>query len=222
MQGVSARPHLPHSAFRLLLGVGCGLVLALALPHAWPWEARALLGWVTFCAVNLLRLFRLLDFSAEQTRTAATREDETRAVAATTTTVASLVSLIGVMLTLHLAGQSKGLTQYLLTGLSVLTVALSWLLIHSEYTLHYARRFYRDDAGVQFLQPGKSDPLPEPSYLEFAYLSFTIGMTFQVSDTSLDTSAMRRLLLGHALLSYLFGAVIVAVTINALAGVVGQ
>ena len=215
-----SRP-LPRASFRLILGAVVGLALALLLPAGWPWEARALLGWVAFCAVNLLRLAQFLKLDAEKTEKLATREDETRAVAATLTTLAAVVSLVGVLFTLHQAGQEKGLAAYLLTGLAVLTVALSWLLIQAEYTLHYARRFYSDQGGVQFMQKGSDEPLPNPNMLDFAYLSFTIGMTFQVSDMLLDTHKMRGLLLGHALLSYLFSAVIVAVTINAVASVVG-
>lgn len=180
-----------------------------------------MLGWVMFCAVNLLRLWPLLRLSAEQTKRLATREDETRAIAAALTTLTALISLVGVLFTLHEASQEKGLSAYLLTALAVLTVAMSWLLIQAEYTLHYARRFYSDGAGVQFTQRDSSKPLPSPNFLDFAYLSFTIGMTFQVSDMLLDTHKMRGLLLGHALLSYLFSAVIVAVTINAVANVAG-
>lgn len=212
---------VPHAAFRLLLGGALALVVGLLLPPDWPWEARVLVSWNVFCAVNLLKLMRLLHLSPKATRTHATREDETRAVAAGVTTTAALVSLVGVLFTLHQANQQKGLEAYLLTALAVLTVALSWLLVHAEYTLHYARLFYTDNGGVEFKQAGTDEPLPDPAFLEFAYLSLTIGMTFQVSDMNLVTRRMRRLLLGHALLSYLFSAVIVAVTINALASILG-
>lgn len=195
--------------------------MGLLLPHTWPWEARALLGWAAFCVVILLRLAMFWNSTPQQTKALATLEDETRTVGAMLTTATALMSLVGVFFTLHLASQEKGLAAYWLTGLAVMTVALSWLLIQMEYTLHYAHRFYTDGAGVQFIQHGSDEPLAEPTLQDFAYLSFTIGMTFQVSDTNLDTQAMRRLLLGHSLLSYMFSAVIVAVTINALAGVLG-
>jgi uncharacterized membrane protein len=63
--------------------------------------------------------------------------------------------------------------------------------------------------------PGQDDP---PRYADFAYLAFTIGMTFQVSDTDLKTTEIRATALRHALLSYLFGSVILAATINLIAG----
>lgn len=213
--------HTPRASFRLILSTVVGVGLALVTPHSWPWEARMLLGWVGFCSVNLLRLSRFLNLDGHQTKKFATREDETRVIATTLTTLAALFSLVGVLFTLHQAAQEKGLIAYLLTGLAVLTVALSWLLIQSEYTLHYARRFYMSGGGVQFMQKDSKDPLPDPNMLDFAYLSFTIGMTFQVSDMLLDTHKMRRLLLGHALLSYFFSAVIIAVMISAVANVAG-
>lgn len=124
-------------------------------------------------------------------------------------------------MTLHEAGRHQGTVAYALTGLGVLTTALSWLLVQAEYTLNYARRFYSDRAGVHFVQRGTDAPLPNPDYFDFLYLSLTIGMTYQVSDTNLDTREMRRLLLGHAALSYFFSVVIIAVTINGVAGILG-
>ncbi|WP_415831265.1 DUF1345 domain-containing protein [Deinococcus frigens] len=185
----------------------------LLTPAAWPWEA--------LCAAVLLWLRLLLwKASPQQTRALALREDDTRALAGGVTLSASLVSLVGVIFTLHQAGTEKGLASIAPTVLAVLTVAASWLLVHAEYTLHYARKFYTDGAGVTFPKDG-GGTLDDPDHRNFAYLSLTIGMTFQVSDTDINTRAFRRLLLGHALLSYLFGAVIVAVTINGVAGLIG-
>ena len=89
----------------------------------------------------------------------------------------------------------------------------SWLAINLDFTLRYAHLYYSDPVGgVDF--GGTS----EPDYRDFAYLAFTIGMTYQVSDTDLLTCRFRRVLLLHALLSYLFGVVIIAAVINVSAG----
>jgi len=85
--------------------------------------------------------------------------------------------------------------------------------VHTIYTLRYALLFYTAPiGGVDFKEHGL------PSYADFAYLSLTLGMTFQVSDTDLNTRAFRKTALRHALLSYLFGTIIVATTINLIAG----
>ena len=99
-----------------------------------------------------------------------------------------------------------------LITLGVLSVVLSWTVVHAVYTLRYARAYYSEPAGgIEF---DESDP---PTYLDFAYFSFTIGMTFQVSDTSTNSRPVRRLVLHHALLSYLFGAVLLGLVINVVA-----
>jgi uncharacterized membrane protein len=95
----------------------------------------------------------------------------------------------------------------------VATVALSWLVVHTTFTLRYAMLYYTGkDGGVEFNQA------TPPRYSDFAYLAFTIGMTFQVSDTDLRTPTIRATALRHALLAYLFGAVILGTTINLVAG----
>ena len=92
-------------------------------------------------------------------------------------------------------------------------MALSWTVVQTVFTLHYARLYYGHPAGgIDFNQE------TPPGYGDFAYLAFTVGMTFQVSDTALQTSALRAAALRQALLSYLLGAVILATTINLVAG----
>jgi uncharacterized membrane protein len=101
---------------------------------------------------------------------------------------------------------------------AVLTVTLSWTLVNTVYTLRYAHQHYASAApGIGF---GDSDGQERPDYRDFAYVAFTIGMTYQVSDTTLRDTRLRRAVLGHALLSYLFGVVIVAGSVNLISGLV--
>jgi uncharacterized membrane protein len=93
------------------------------------------------------------------------------------------------------------------------SVAAAWLMVHTIFTVRYALLYYTDSAGgINFNQ---SEP---PAYADFAYVAFTIGMTYQVSDTDLKSRAIRRTALRHGLLSYLLGAVILAATVNLVAG----
>ena len=95
--------------------------------------------------------------------------------------------------------------------LSVLSVALSWALVNTVYAFKYARLYYfdePDDGGIDFKQ---EDP---PTYSDFAYLAFTVGMSFAVSETEPTATRIRRVALGHALLSYVFGTGVLAVAIN--------
>lgn len=95
----------------------------------------------------------------------------------------------------------------------MLGVVLSWFVVHTLFAARYARIYYTGpDGGVNFNQP---EP---PRYSDFAYVAFTIGTTFQISDTNLTSNEMRRTVLRHSMVSYLFGAFIIAVTVNLLAG----
>jgi uncharacterized membrane protein len=143
----------------------------------------------------------------------ARRENPRRAAADTLLLSASVASLIAVGLVLVRAGHGNGLNEALLAGLSVASIVLAWSVVHTVYSLRYAELYYKGTAGgVDFYAEGA------PCYIDFAYLALTIGMTFQVSDTNLKTTNIRRTALRHALLSYAFGTLIIATTINLVAG----
>ncbi len=171
-------------------------------------------GWVVGATTFVGRVWRRIDrLSGAETAAVATREDASRAAAHIMVIGSSIASLVGVGVTLERASLTTGGSKLVLTLAAVLTVISSWALVHTVFTLRYAHTYYGlPVGGVDF----SSDE--DPDYRDFAYLAFTIGMTFQVSDTDLTTAAMRRLALRHALLSYLFGAVILAMTINVTAG----
>lgn len=98
-------------------------------------------------------------------------------------------------------------------ALSVVSVALAWTVVHTAFTARYADLYYGSGAA-----PVDFGDDAQPSYVDFAYLAFTVGMTFQVSDTQLRSAAMRSAVLGHALISYLLGVVAIAATVNLVAG----
>jgi uncharacterized membrane protein len=100
----------------------------------------------------------------------------------------------------------------LLIALAITVVSISWATVHTLYLIHYGDLYYSDPiGGIAF---NEDEP---PDYHDFAYLAFTIGMTFQVSDTDLSLKKMRRTALRHALLSFVFVAVIGALAINSVA-----
>jgi uncharacterized membrane protein len=147
-----------------------------------------------------------------QTKTHATTEDPGRSLAGIILVVASIASLIAVAFMIVLASSSEGLEKAVEVALGLFSVIVSWAVVHTTYILRYADLYYKPpDGGVNFNQ---SQP---PKYTDFAYLAFTVGLTFQVSDTDIETPEMRKTILKHALLAYLFGAVIIATTINTIA-----
>jgi uncharacterized membrane protein len=154
----------------------------------------------------------VLPMDGGDTKRHALADDVSRPTADLLLVGSSVASLVAVGYTLLVAGHRHGTTEALLIGLAVVSVALAWMVVHTVYMLRYAGVYYGDPiGGVDF--GGDT----QPDYRDFAYLALTIGMTFQVSDTNLQTKAFRHTALRHALLSYLFGAVIVGVTINVVA-----
>jgi uncharacterized membrane protein len=181
-----------------------------------PWALAVLLGWnaaaVVFVGWVWLNI-RQLD--ASHTSATALREDDFESAAHWVPILAGLVSLVGAGYALILASNESGLTAAAITGLATLTVVFSWLGLNTAFTLRYAQLFYGEGQGIDF----HGDPTPD--YRDFAYLAFTVGMTYQVSDTDLGSKPIRRTVLRHALLSYVFGTAVVAVMVNVVAGLLG-
>jgi uncharacterized membrane protein len=198
-----------HSRSRLavmvVVGVlGGALSASLGAPQYAP-----LIGWDSAVLCFVMWIWTTVaPMDAERTATHARREDPTRTSTDVLLLTASVASLVAVGVVLVTASSSKGADKGLEAGLAAGSVALSWLLVHTLYTLRYARLYENSGGGVDFNQDER------PRYLDFAYLAFTIGMTFQVSDTDIGSSAIRAAALRHALLSYLFGAVILATSVN--------
>jgi uncharacterized membrane protein len=201
-QGARSRTRL---VVMVAVGVLAGVIsAALGVPRYAP-----LIGW----DVAVLSFFgwtwgMIARMGATETQAHARREDPTRPTTDILLLTASVASLIAVGIVLVSASSSHGTHKGLLAGLAAASVAVSWFLVHTLFTLRYARLYYAADGGVDFNQ---KEP---PRYVDFAYLAFTIGMTFQVSDTDIQISAIRATALRHALMSYLFGAVILATTVN--------
>lgn len=203
-----------NTGVRLGVSLAVGIAIAVIVALLGAGRYAPAVGWDAAAVTLLLWLwFTIWPMGAEATAERATREDPTRPLSDTLLLAAAVVSLAAVGFFLLQASSAKGSTQDILAGVGVATVILSWLVVHSVFTLRYAMLYYTGkDGGVNFNQ---SAP---PRYSDFAYLAFTLGMTFQVSDTDLETPAIRATALRHALLSYLFGAVILATTINLVAG----
>ena len=199
-------------AFRILIDVVLGVAVALVVGNTVGWRF-ALVGWIATAGVYVVWTRLLLGgLDADQTREYVTREDPTRWVADAVIVSASVASLAGVGYVVA-AGSRYGAGALEAALVGILTVGASWFAVHTLFTVHYARLYYSGEpGGINF-----HDPEP-PRFRDFAYVAFTVGMTFQVSDTEIGLTSIRATVLRHALLSYLLGAVVLAVTINLIAG----
>jgi uncharacterized membrane protein len=194
----------------MTVGLVAGAVVAVAFGN---WSVAPVAGWdVAAVAYAVPVWMTIWGLEAERTSRLATREDPTGPVAHLLLVAASVASLGAVALVLVEAGNRQGAAQGLLLALGLVSVVCSWTVVHTVYTLHYARLYYTEPVGgVDFNEEAR------PRYSDFAYLAFTIGMTFQVSDTAISSALIRRTALRHALLSYLFGTGVLATTINLVA-----
>ena len=196
------------------VALAAGAVAAVVTGILAGWTYAATAGWAVACIVYIIWVWAVVwGFTASQTKQHATREDPGRAVSDVLLLTASVASVVAIVVILVAAQHVAGAEKAGLAALAVGSVALSWTLVHTLYTLRYAQLYYRGkQGGVDFNQ---EEP---PKYSDFAYLSFTLGMTFQVSDTNVGDSVIRQTILRHSLLSYLFGSIILATTVNLIAG----
>jgi len=191
------------AAAGVVVGVACGLVLPVGL--------AVLLGWCTVAASYVVWTWATVwPMDPASTAAHATREEPTRGTTHVIVVLAAVASLVGVGFVLLGPNVTSKVWA---AAVAVLSVVSSWTAVHTLLALGYARIYYGEpEGGIDFHQ---AEP---PQYSDFAYVAFTVGMSYAISDTDVGSSAIRRLALGHALLSYLFGTVILAALINLVAG----
>jgi uncharacterized membrane protein len=193
----------------MVAGAVTGAVTLLATPLS----AAILIGWDVAVVIYLAWTWSAVwGLDPGDTAKLAKREDPSTAIAELVVTGACTAMLGAVGFALVKAGQASGGTKAYLVGLGLLSVVLSWTVVHTVFMLRYARAYYSEPVGgIEF---NEAEP---PNYVDFSYYSFTIGMTFQVADTNITWKSVRRVTLHHALLSYLFGAVLLGLVINVVA-----
>lgn len=204
---------------RVIISAAIGIVAFAVLPSRMGWWARGLSGWNAYAMTTLLLAWlTIIHANPADVASNAKLEDSSRAVIFFSLLLASVVSLVAVGV---LLGTAKDLHGALLTAhvlFAIVTVLCSWTLVHTTYALHYGHMFYSADekgergGGLEF---PKED---NPDYLDFAYHSFVIGMTCQVSDIDITGRSMRRAALLHGIISFGFNTAIVAMGVNLTSG----
>jgi uncharacterized membrane protein len=222
-RGLLRHTHV-HSHPRLL-GAGAVAILLYFPLSGWAGTATRLLiafdsGAVIFLAAVWIMMARA---TPEGMRRRAEREDEGRYTVLILSVVAASAILLTIVFELHgikdLPSDVAGLRVALAAG----TILLSWFFMNTIFTLHYAHGYYGDadpasdykpSGGLVF--PGR----PEPDYWDFLYFSFVVGMTFQVSDVQIEDHTLRRGVLAHGVLAFFFNVILLALTINIVAGLI--
>ncbi|BAZ46443.1 hypothetical protein NIES4102_34750 [Chondrocystis sp. NIES-4102] len=208
------RNTLPRILISLIVA-GCVYVF---LPSSTFLVSRLIMSWDAGVICLLVLIGKMIIHATpEKMRRNAQILDENRLTILILFVAAACASLMAIA---YILKHSQGLLGWQLTlhiSLAIATIIVSWVLIHTSFAIHYAHLYYKNStkeniAGLDFPQ----EPLPD--YWDFLYFSFIIGMTCQVSDVAISTRPMRRLALFHGILTFFFNTVIVALSVNIIAG----
>lgn len=196
------------------------IALLMGIPDTWSNTIRILSAWDAGMLVMLLSLWYMMSIAQEHNvRLYAQSNDEGRLVILGTVVTAACASLLAIILLNPNANNLSHNALMLYIAIVFITIVLSWFLIHTVFTLHYAHAYYQPQqngkiaCGLEFPQTA------EPDYWDFLYFAFVIGMTSQVSDVAVSSKAMRRLALIHGVLSFFFNTSLLALGINILASI---
>ena len=206
---------------RLFISLGVAALAFFFIPWRWPVEVRALGTWNAYVfTVLLLAWVSIITADPEEVMQGARLQDSGRTTVFIFVIAAACVSILAVALMLHTAKDLHGarLTEHV--AFSLFTVISSWVLVHTIFTLRYAHIYYGTDEDQKRVGGLEFPDEESPDYLDFAYFSFIIGMTSQVSDVSIRSSRLRRLGLVHGLIAFFFNVSIIALSINTVSGLI--
>ena len=203
---VRARP-------RLFAAAVFGLTVFPMLPTVWRFATRLLVGWDAGVALYLALVYHLMAVShVGHIRLRARVEDEGRIAILVLTAAAALASLGAIVAELGSSSTNGSARPPAHLILATVTIVMSWAFTHTIFALHYAHDFYQEEGGKGggLAFPGGE----EPDYWDFVYFSFVIGMTSQVSDVAIISKTMRRTAAAHGIVSFVFNAALLALTVN--------
>jgi uncharacterized membrane protein len=205
---------------RLFISAAFGLAVIAILFPIFDWRAvtKLLVGWNLGIGLYLILAFSLMARSdVHRIRRRAANQDEGSIALLVLIVVAAISSMAAIFSELATTGGAARQPAQLLLATS--TIVLSWAFIHSMFALHYAHEFYgngRDGivGGISFPEDN------EPDYWDFCYFAFTIGMCAQVSDATVSSKSIRRTVLSHSVISFVFNAALLALTVNIAASAI--
>jgi len=194
---------------RTFIALAIGVIAFLLLPGTLRLPTRLVVGWDVFTVLYLvLAYIMMLRCDVAHIHRSAILQDDGRFLILMITTLGALASLAAIVLEL---GASKGNPAGL--ALAIVTIVLSWGMVHTAFALHYAHDFYRGKkpGGLQF---PSGDAHAEADYWDFVYFSFVIGMTAQVSDVGITDKIIRRTATVHGIISFVFNTALIALMVN--------
>jgi uncharacterized membrane protein len=204
---------------RLWIAVAAGCAIFFFLPQHWSAMSRVLVCWNCGVALFLALIFTwMASLTAQQICSRYIEEDDSAPVILIVVSIAATLSLAAIVEPLATIRQVAGMERVAHFALATLTLAGSWLLVPTMFTTFYADMFYsakEEDRPLRF--PGTT----MPTFWDFAYFSFTIAAACQTADVSTMNAGVRKAVIAHTLISFLFNASILGFAINVTAGLIG-
>lgn len=204
---------------RLLFAAAAGIVCFIFLPSHITLLQRLMIGWNVSAWLYLLSLWHLMLSSTPQyTRQIAQEQSESASMVLASVSFGCVASTLAILFELGTAGQVASSLKTLHLALTGSTLVVSWLLLPTAFTMHYAHLFYRERAEsdvLPLLFPGK---LTDPSYWDLAYYTFTIAVASQTADVAVGTADVRKITLLQSIISFAFNMMILGMSVNVAAG----
>lgn len=223
-----ARKFLGNRQLRLYLALALAVIVFFLARTSSSFIVSFIFSWITFAVFQLTFSWIIIfSFHPREVKALAEKEDSSASIIFLFVVVAAFIGLFAIIFLLQsIPNASKhGLSLHIVLAFS--SVFCSWALVHTLFTLRYAHLYYKREKFVEDSHKGGYCALDfpnekEPDYLDFAYFSFVVGMTFQVSDVEISSREIRRLALLHGLLSFIYNTVIVAFSINIISGLIAK
>jgi uncharacterized membrane protein len=204
---------------RIWIGVVLGVAVFLSLPAGWSLVTRVLVAWDCGVTSFLALLWGWMSgLTAQQICSRYIEEDESAPVILVVVVIAALASLAAILQPLATLRHAAGSERSWHFVLAAVTLADSWLLVPAMFTTHYADLYYSCPKGERPLSFPDTDM---PIFWDFAYFSFTIAAACQTADIFTRRSSVRRVVLMHEVISFVFNASILGFAINVTAGLIG-
>lgn len=197
----------------ILIAVLAGIAVFLLLTSRDLDTSNLLIAWDTTAVVYIVySLYRMLTADVQRIRKRSADLDFSDALLLFLSVGAAVASIGGIVLDLIGVKDASPEVAFFRVMMAIVTILISWTFLHTLFTTHYAHRFYGSPGKGQGLK--FAEPVEEPIYWDFLYFSFTVGVAAQTADIGVSTVAMRKLVLLHAILSFLFNTTILALAIN--------
>ena len=200
---------------RTFVGLAVAIVAFFVLPESRRLVTRALISWDLFAAIYLVLAYVMMARCGQgHIKQRSMMEDDGRVLIMMVTQFGALASIAAIVFELGASKQSPAGLAF-----AVVTIALSWTLVHTAFALHYAHDYYRGKkpGGLQFPSGDSSET---PDYWDFIYFSFVIGMTAQVSDVGITDKIIRRTATVHGIISFVFNTALLALMVNIAASAI--